>query len=103
MNNWTVRKLIISAFTAVILVMAALGVFTVFKLREINRDAMLLENDVLPGVLLSGQRNSFANFFWWNRHEAQTESIAQRIIGIKRCTWNKCDVLQNRFIKQRQG
>ena len=60
MNNWTVRTLIISAFSAIILVMAALGVVTFLRLQEIQGQATLVEADVLPGVLVSGQANSLA-------------------------------------------
>ena len=60
MNNWTVRTLILGAFSAVILIMMALGVVTFLRLSDIQSDARLLQKDILPGVLASGQVNSLA-------------------------------------------
>ena len=60
MKNWTVRTLIIGAFSAIILVMLALGAVTFVRLRDIQGQATLIESDVLPGVLASGQANSLA-------------------------------------------
>ena len=58
MKNWTVRTLILSAFSAIILIMVALGAVTLLRLRDIQGKATLIELDVLPSVLISGQANS---------------------------------------------
>ena len=60
MKNWTVQTLIIGAFSAIIVVMLALGAVTFLRLRDIQGQATLIESDVLPGVLVSGQANSLA-------------------------------------------
>ncbi|MES2178668.1 MAG: methyl-accepting chemotaxis protein [Gemmatimonadota bacterium] len=60
MKNWSVRTLIISAFSAVILIMVAVGGVTFLRLRDIRDDAKVIEVDVLPGILISGQVNSLA-------------------------------------------
>ncbi|MEO8336968.1 MAG: MCP four helix bundle domain-containing protein, partial [bacterium] len=60
MKSWTVRGRIIAAFAMIIAIMAVLGTVSFVQLRDIKRQAAVLEADVLPGVLLSSQTNATA-------------------------------------------
>ena len=58
MNNWTVRTRIIGAFATIIATMAVIGAVSYVQLRNIRTQAVLLETDILPGLLLSAQASS---------------------------------------------
>jgi methyl-accepting chemotaxis protein WspA len=60
MKNWTVRARIIGAFTAVIAIMIALGAGSYTGLRAIRGQALQIEKDVLPGVVISAKSQSLA-------------------------------------------
>ncbi|MEO6209520.1 MAG: methyl-accepting chemotaxis protein [Gemmatimonadaceae bacterium] len=60
MNNWSVRTRIIGAFAAVIAIMGAIGAVSYLGLRTIRGEAIRIENDVLPGVVISAKSQSLA-------------------------------------------
>ena len=55
MKNWTVRQRIIMGFSAVILVMIALGTFAYLRLRGIAEQAAGLDGDSIPGLYIVGK------------------------------------------------
>src|SRR5471032_2235525 len=55
MNKWTIRARVTAAFSLVIAIIIALGVMSYVRLQAIRTEAFLLESDVLPGVLISGE------------------------------------------------
>ncbi len=60
MNNWSVRARIVAAFATIILIMAVLAAVSLFQLRDIRRQATLMREDVLPGLLLTAGMSSNA-------------------------------------------
>jgi methyl-accepting chemotaxis protein WspA len=60
MNNWTVRTRIIGAFAAIIAIMIALGAVSYTGLRTIRGQALQIEKDVLPGVVISAKSQALA-------------------------------------------
>jgi hypothetical protein len=60
MSNWTVRTRIIGAFAAVITIMIALGAVSYAGLQTIRAQARQIENDVLPGVVISAKSQTLA-------------------------------------------
>jgi methyl-accepting chemotaxis protein len=55
MNQWKIGTRIAAGFGAVIVVMAALGLFTYAELHSLERSATNIAMDSLPGTTLSGQ------------------------------------------------
>ena len=55
MKHWTVRTRIVAAFAAIISIMAVLGVVSFVQLGDIRTQTRQLQDDVLPGLLLSSQ------------------------------------------------
>ncbi|MEP6989567.1 MAG: methyl-accepting chemotaxis protein, partial [bacterium] len=60
MKNWTVRTRIIAAFAAVISIMAFLGAVSFVQLSDIRAQTRQLQDDVLPGLLLSAHLSAQA-------------------------------------------
>ena len=60
MKNWTVRARIVGAFAAVIAIMIALGIVSYSGLRAIRSQALQIEQDVLPGVVISAKSQALA-------------------------------------------
>jgi methyl-accepting chemotaxis protein WspA len=60
MKNWTVRTRIAGAFSAVIAIMIALGAVSYAGLRTIRGQALQIERDVLPGVVISAKSQALA-------------------------------------------
>jgi methyl-accepting chemotaxis protein WspA len=60
MNNWTVRTRIIGAFAAVITIMIGLSAISYSGLRTIRGQALQIEKDVLPGVVISAKSQALA-------------------------------------------
>ena len=58
MKHWTVRTRIIAAFATIITIMTALGGVSFVQLADIRAQALLLQSDVLPGLLLSSQASA---------------------------------------------
>jgi methyl-accepting chemotaxis protein len=68
MNSWTIGKRIIAGYTAVLVAIAALGIFAVVRLLAIQQNATAIANDNLPGVSMAGRiaglvRDSYAIVF----------------------------------------
>jgi methyl-accepting chemotaxis protein WspA len=55
MSNWSMRTRIIAAFSVIIAIMVTMGVISYARLHAIRAEASFLEDDALPGVLLSGE------------------------------------------------
>ena len=55
MKNWSVRSRIIGGFAAVIAIMVALSALSYIGLRTIRAEATQIEQDILPGVVISAQ------------------------------------------------
>jgi methyl-accepting chemotaxis protein WspA len=60
MQNWSVRSRIIGGFAAVIVIMIALSALSYVGLRAIRVQATQIENDVLPGVVISAKSQALA-------------------------------------------
>ena len=60
MNDWTFRTRIIAAFATIITIMFALGAVSFVQLGDIRTQALLLQSDVLPGLLLSSHASARA-------------------------------------------
>src|SRR5687767_13697893 len=55
MNKWTVKQRIIAGFSAVILIMIALTLVSMFYLNEIKQDIVRVTSDTWPGLYFSSQ------------------------------------------------
>jgi signal transduction histidine kinase len=55
MSNWSMRTRFIAAFSVIIAIMGTMGVISYARLHAIRAEASFLEDDALPGVLLSGE------------------------------------------------
>ena len=60
MKRWSVRSRIIGGFAAVIVIMTALSGLSYIGLRAIRAQAYQVENDVLPGVVISAKSQALA-------------------------------------------
>lgn len=80
MNNWTVRTRIISAFAAVITIMIALSAVSYTGLRTIRAQALQIEKDVLPGVVISAKSQLLARelLFAVNTHAGTTSATTRQ-------------------------
>ena len=60
MKHWSVRSRIIGGFTAVIAIMVALTALSFLGLRTIRAEATQIEQDILPGVVISAEAQELA-------------------------------------------
>jgi methyl-accepting chemotaxis protein WspA len=60
MKSWSVRSRIISGFAAVIAIMVALSALSYAGLRVIRAQATQIEQDILPGVVISAKSQALA-------------------------------------------
>jgi methyl-accepting chemotaxis protein WspA len=61
MHDLTIRTRIAAAFSLIIAIMVALGVVSFSRLRTIHTQAVLLEMDALPALVLAGEIGNVAN------------------------------------------
>ena len=60
MKSWSVRSRIIGGFAAVIAIMVALSALSFVGLRTIRAEATQIEQDILPGVVISAKSQALA-------------------------------------------
>jgi methyl-accepting chemotaxis protein WspA len=60
MKSWSVRSRIIGGFAAVIAIMVALSALSYIGLRTIRAEATQIEQDILPGVVISAKSQALA-------------------------------------------